>query len=158
MKITTTCEVAKGLNIKREKGEDEIERVIAHLKVADLFVTREQINELCGQGPGWSETALFDDQGAALALLDIGLPNAEFPVTGDLHQANGTARLKIGLGTLSGLSFLTTTQGASLSATLSWEIAGDEASEIEPLLGRNVVVALDLQAPRQRDLLKDRVA
>jgi len=60
MKITTTCTASKSIAIKCEKVTDEAERIIAHLKITDLFVDREQINRLCGQTPGWCEPLQCD--------------------------------------------------------------------------------------------------
>ena len=41
--IDATCEVAKSFSVKREKGPEDVEIVVAHLKVADVMLDRDQL-------------------------------------------------------------------------------------------------------------------
>lgn len=41
--IHSTCLVAKSFSVKREKQSDESEKIVAHLKITDALVDREQL-------------------------------------------------------------------------------------------------------------------
>jgi AMMECR1 domain-containing protein len=151
MKIETILTVAKGFSLKREKTEDA-ELVYAHLKFGEMFLTREQIDTLLSQREGWARSSLFDPYGAPLMAMDIALPKLELCVVGTIGDAEKEDRLRLLEATLGDVGLLLTTQGAALSGTLTWQVAGDEASDVEPLLGRICSANLTLKN-RQGDLL-----
>ena len=152
MKIETVLTVAKGFSLKREKTEDA-ELVYAHLKFSEMFLAREQIDALLSQRDGWARAALFDPYGAPLMAMDIALPKLELCVVGIIGDAEKEDRLQLLDATLGDVSLLLTTQGASMSGTLTWQVAGDEATDVEPLLGRICSGKLTLRN-RQGDLLR----
>ena len=61
--IKSTATLAKAFQVRREKTDDESEHVIAHLKIGDCLVDRDQLDEIIGLPVGWSTGALFDDLG-----------------------------------------------------------------------------------------------
>lgn len=128
IEINATCEVAKSFSVKREKRDDDTEAVIAHLKIADVMLDREQIDEVVGLPIGWSQSALFDEQGApSLTLRD-----AE----------------------VSGITLDLTTLGALLSCGLAWEADGDVVDDIADLLGKLCAIEVVIEDGGQADLLR----
>lgn len=163
MQINSTLTVSKGLTVKREKDPEnegcEITR--AHLKFSALFVDRDQVNALCRQRPGWAEVALFDELNAPLGLWTLTLHGREWTVTGPISGPGG-AELRLANATLSGVELTLTSiggnTGALLSGQLIWTIAGDEAGDAEPLLGRECGCNWVLEDGGQQDLLREEAA
>lgn len=152
--LQTVITVGKSLAIKREKGDDETEVICAHLKFTDLFLRREQVNALCGMRPGWAETAFFDELGAPFGLWSLSMPAAEFTVAGTISGPDDNG-LTFTEATIDGVEIAFTKLGAVMSGQIVWLIAGDEASDIEPLLGRICQAKLTLSNGWQMDTLRD---
>lgn len=151
--LQTAITVGKSLAIKREKGDDETEVICAHLKFTDLFLRREQVNALCGMRPGWAETAFFDELGAPFGLWSLVLRRAEFAVTGSISGPDDHG-LVFTEATIDGVEITLTSQGAVLAGQVSWLVAGDEAGDAEPLLGRICQAKLTLTDGGQMDMLR----
>lgn len=135
MQINSVATIAKGVSLKREKIDDA-EHVVAHLKFSDLFLSREQIDEITGRPPGWARGAFFDELGAPVMPLALDLPGLELSVVGTIGDAEKQDRLQLVEATLAGITLTMTTAGAAAQGTLTWLVAGDEANDCEPLLGR----------------------
>lgn len=149
--LRTTGKVGTGLAIRREKAEDKTEQTFAHLKLADCFITRREIDALCDRpDAGWSD-AFFDDMGAPLGLWTLVLHKVEFSATGRIHGPE-PAEIKIANATFGNLEITFTKQGGLLAGTVTWLVAGDEAGDAEPLLGRECGVALVLTDGEQESL------
>lgn len=153
IEISSTCALGKGLSVKREKAGDDGERVIAHLKFAEMFVGRDVIDDLCRRPIGWAQSTLFDDQGAPLALLELGLPANEWSVQGAIAGPGGEPRLALVGATLTGVVIALTQLGGLVSGSLSWEARGDEVEDVTDLLGKEVKIEIDLNNGGQQDLL-----
>jgi len=153
VKISSDATMAKSFTIKREKSDDNI-RTIARLKFSDLFISREQINEIACQRPGWAETSLFDEQGAPLGKWRLLLDSA-LSATGSMGDPANSFSFLLPDASLSKLEMELTKLGAVLSGCLSWPISGDEVGDIEPLLGRKCAANWVLSDGGQIDLLKD---
>jgi hypothetical protein len=151
MQIKTVAHIAKGVSMKREKIDD-VENVVAHLKFSDLFMTQEQVDELTSRPPGWCRRALFDELGAPVFHMNVQLPKLELSVVGTVGDAQQPDRLHLLQATLSDIVLSMTTLGAAVQGTLTWLVAGDEASDCEPLLGRVCAVSWQI-TNRQGDLL-----
>lgn len=158
MNLSTILAVGKGLAIKREKADDNTGQTFAHLKFTDLFVKREEVTELCRQRPGWCETSFFDELGAPLGAWSLTLHETQFTVTGSIAGPGGKDKLKLTEATLEGIEVTFTKLGAVVSGQLVWKIAGDEASDAEPLLGRECLAVWVLEDGGQQDMLRDRAA
>jgi len=154
MKLTTVVTIGKSLAIKREKSEAG-EATVARLKFSEMFIQREAVNTIAGQRPGWAETSLFDEQGAPHGDWRLSLLDRSFSVTGDIAVDSKTDALRLSDATLSDVEITLTSLGALMSGTLSWPVAGDEVSDIEPLLGRECAAHWVLTDGGQGDLLKD---
>lgn len=155
--LTTTGKIGKGLTIKREKAADDTEQTFAHLKLADCFVTRREIDLVCDQDDGWSG-GFFDDMGAPRGAWSLVLHKVAFTATGGVHGPTEREKIEVANATLDGLEITFTKLGGLLSGTLTWLVAGDEAGDAEPLLGRECRVALVLEDGGQRDMLKEKAA
>lgn len=139
MKLETILTVAKSISIKREKGDGDCDVTRAHVKFTDLYITREQVNELVRQRPGWCETAFFDELNAPLGAWSLVPHDTALEVSGRI-RASEIATLSLPSADLTAIeiTFVGTagTPGALVSGQLAWLVAGDESSDIEPLLGR----------------------
>lgn len=132
--ISTTLTLGKSLAIRREKdGDDEV--TCAHLKFTDLFLSREQVNALCGQRPGWCETSFFDELGAPIGDWSLTLHKTAFVLAGAIDEPGGEG-MRFTEAAVDSLELKFTKLGAVASGHLVWKVAGDEAGDIEPLLGR----------------------
>jgi hypothetical protein len=157
--LKSTATLAKSFSVKREKGDDDSEGVVAHLKIADCLVDRDQLDELLGLPVGWSTGALYDDFGAPLSRLTLSVARRELLFTGVLRDGSelSAARLKLKDAEISGITLELTKLGALLACQLSWVAAGDEVDDIADMLG--AICALDavVSDGGQKDLLKDGV-
>jgi hypothetical protein len=154
--INATCNVAKTFSVKREKDSgDESERIVAHLKVADIVLTREQIDGLLRQPQGWAGAALFDDLGAPKARLTLTLHRTDLQLTGviDGGKKSTDPKLKLKGADLDGLTLELTPLGALLACKLSWVAAGDEVDDIADMLGKTCNVNAVIEDGKQDDLL-----
>lgn len=153
MKISSIATIGTGLTIKREKQADKSEKIIAHLKFTDLFVSREEMDSLCGQPDGWARGTFFDDLGAPVARLELSMPYREMTASVKLDDGKSSEMHMAG-ATLSGIALYLDKSGALLSGQLSWEVAGDEASDAEAMLGQDVRAEMHLTDGDQGDLLR----
>lgn len=157
MKLTTIVTIGKSLSIKCEKSEAG-ESTVAHLKFGEMFIQREQINEIAGQRPGWAETSFFDEQGAPLGHWCLSLSGTALFVTGKIRGKNAAQSLCLVDSNMSGIKIALIPLGAMLYGNLSWQISGDEVGDIEPLLGRECSAELTLSDGGQKDMLKEGAA
>jgi len=152
IEINATCEVAKSFSVKREKRDDDTEAVIAHLKVADVMLDRDQIDELVGLPIGWSQSALFDEQGAPYQPLTLGVPRKDLTLTGAIRGKPGGVTLRD--VAVSGITLDLTRLGALLSCGLAWEADGDVVDDIADLLGKLCAIEVVIEDGGQADLLR----
>ena len=153
--LKSTAQVAKTFAVKREKTDDESESVVAHLKIADCLVDRDQLDEIIGLPVGWSTAALFDDLGAPVARLTLGLARRELLFTGVIKggEKSTDPKLKLKDATVDGITLELTKLGALLSCQLSWTAEGDEIDDIADMLGAICAVEAVLSTSGQQDLL-----
>jgi DNA segregation ATPase FtsK/SpoIIIE-like protein len=151
--LNTIGKLGKSLNIKREKLEDDTEAVIANLKISNIIITREEMDELLRMPSGWSQQSLYNEQGVPYINVTMTAHRFECTVTG---RIKGTAETDEGItlkqANWSGATFDLRTNSALLSGEISWKIAGDEASDIEPLIGRDCLLAFVIQDAQQKDM------
>lgn len=128
-KIEATAEIGKSISVKVEKSDDD-EVTRCHLKIKDLLVNRETADLLIGWQPGRADLALYDE-------------------TGEPRE-----KLVLSSAVLKGVQLDLCPLGAKLSGELVWGAAGDEVSDIEPLLGKLCVVRLVVRGQQQIDLFQ----
>lgn len=154
--LNSTCRLAKAFSVKREKQEDDTERVIAHLKIGETFIDRDQVDELLRQPIGWSSEALFDEFGAPRARLTLSLGGAH-PLTfvGVIRGEDVAKGPKLVLkeAAIDGVALELTKLGAMLSCQLSWQAAGDEIDDISDMLGLTCAIVGTIEDGGQKDLL-----
>ena len=155
IRITSTATLAKSFSVKREKTDDESEHVVAHLKISDCLVDRDQLDEIIGLPVGWSTGALFDDLGAPLARLTLGLARRELRLSGVIKggEKSTDPKLKLKDAAVDGITLELTKLGALLSCQLSWTAEGDEVDDIADLLGQLCAASLVLEDGGQADLV-----
>lgn len=153
VEIETTATIGKGVSIKREKGSDDIEVVVAHLKFDNALVPREVIDELLGQDIGWAQHCLFNELGAPIGHIELSLPRLKLTATGKIRGVDGDA-ITLTEAAFDSITLTLTDKGALLSGALAWKVAGDEVSYLEPLLGRICVIHWIAQDGGQQDLLR----
>lgn len=152
--ISTTLTLGKSLAIRREKdGDDEV--TCAHLKFTDLFLSREQVNALCGQRPGWCETSFFDELGAPVGDWSLTLHKTAFVLAGAIDEPGGEG-IRFTEAAVDSLELTFTKLGAVARGQVVWKVAGDEAGDIETLLGQQCRADWHLTDGGQQDMLWDR--
>jgi len=151
--IDSVAKIAKGFTQKIEKQDDDIELVIGHLKFADCIVSREAIDEFCGQAIGWSESCLYDEFGYPRFRGIIELPFLVAEFTGVVRGVAELDRIELVNAELSSITLTLGKMGATLSGEITWQVAGDESSGLEPLLGKLCAVRFVLSKPEQQDLV-----
>lgn len=152
-KIDSLAEISKSLSVKREKREST-DVVVARLKFSGLIVDRETLDVLCGQPLGWSAGALFDELGAPLGRWTISLPALTLVVSGSIRGAQPTERLTLGNAVIEGVEITLDKLCALVAGTLTWDVAGDELEDVDPLLGRECGVSWVVSDGGQQDLLR----
>lgn len=158
VEIETAVEIGKGVSIKREKAEDDTEVVIAHLKFAGGKVQYEVIDELCCQPIGWAQHSFFNELGAPVAPIIVDLPRFAAEATGKIRGIQHGESITLTQADIDGVTLTLCDNGALLAADLAWKIAGDEASDLEPLLGRLCGFHVVVQDAEQGDMLKQKAA
>jgi len=153
LNLSTVVLVAKGLSMKRQKANDETEHVIAHLRFTDATISRDEMDEIIGIQIG-STALLFDEQGAPVARLRLGLDGRELTLSGKVqHNEDSKTSLELVDADLKGISIHLQKLGGLLCGTVSWRVRGDEAEDCEALLGQQCTVKWRLQDSGQQDLL-----
>ncbi len=136
VEINTIGQVGKSLTVKRTKVDDD-EVVVATLKFEDAVVDRETIDELCYQPIGWAQGAFFDENGAPRIRLNLGLwKKLDLTATGAIKGVKAGQAIKLKQAELRDVELSLHDKGALMSGSLTWEVAGDEVEDLEPLLGR----------------------
>ena len=158
--LKSTAQVAKTFAIKREKAPDDSEVVIAHLKISDVLIDRDQLVVLCAQPIGWSQTALFDELGAPLLHATLELHRVEWRLSGVIRGGDTKAspRLTLKGADVTALTLELTKHGALMACALSWQAAGDEVDDVADLLGKTCAIECVLTDGGQGDLLGRRAA
>ena len=154
--LKTTAKLTGGFSMKPQKdGDHGKTRDVCRLKFAELFLTRDQVDEVARQRPDWHK-CLFDDLGAPIGRLEIALVETSFTVTGTIAGTDGEGTLKLLEADLTKVKVAPTVLGAVLSGVLSWTARGDEVEDLAGLLGQLVDCAWRLTGSEQQcDLLRD---
>lgn len=144
--------VGKSISIKRQKAPDDSEVNVAHLKFSGLFLQREQIDKLLKRATGWAHASFFDEAGDPAIMLEIAVPLLDVTVTGTIRGTDATC-LRLMQAKLDGVVLTLCRLGAKMAGELSWIAAGDEASDVDSLLGRECMASWDLHDGAQMSLL-----
>lgn len=147
--LKSIATIGKSLTIKREKDSNDVEIVVAHLKFSGAFLQRDQIDELCQLERGWAQSCLFWEDGLPRGHMSIDLLKFSGSVTGSIGDSK--AKIMLANAELTDVSFTLTKLGASLDGHLAWPIAGDEASDVESLLGQECEIHWLIVGPEQSD-------
>lgn len=152
IEVNTIANIAKSLTVKRAKVDDD-EVVLATLKFEDAVVDRETIDELCYQPIGWSQLAFFDELGAPRIRLNLGLwKKLELTATGAIKGVKAGQAIKLKEAELCDVELQLHDKGALMSGSLTWQVDGDEVSDLEPLLGRTCTLVATIKDGGQQPL------
>jgi hypothetical protein len=157
LKLSTFADVGKKMTTTRQKDS---ELVTCQIAAKGVRVSREAMDELSGLPIGCT-APLYDELGAPHQRMSFLLPKRGLIADGtlQLRKDSGavTAELELKKAIAGDLRFNLDTpddQGptAMLSFTLLWKAAGDEVSDVEPLLDQKVYLELKLRDPPQEKL------
>jgi hypothetical protein len=144
VEVNTIGQVGKSLTVKRTKIDDA-EVVVATLKFEEAVVDRETIDELCYQPIGWAQSAFYDDMGAPRIRLNLGLwKKLDLSATGAIKGVKAGEAIKLKQAELRDVELSLHDKGAMMSGSLTWEVAGDEVEDLEPLLGRTCTMVFTI--------------
>lgn len=160
IELTSTATLSKSLSVKHETRDDKSEVVVCTLGLADVFVDRDQLDELLSLPIGWSTGALFDAGGAPLAPMTLEPHRGDWTASGVINggERPGAGGIKLGVAEVSALTLTLTALGALASCKLTWDAHGDEVEDLTGLLGRECNLVLVLTDGGQGDLLGRRAA
>lgn len=160
LKITTFADVGKKMTTTRQKDS---ELVTCQISAKGIRVSRETMDELSGLPIG-ATSPLYAESGVPWQHMSFLLPKRALLATGTLQMRRDSgqvlAELALSKAAAGDLRFNLDTpddQGptATMSCTLLWKAAGDEVSDVEPLLGQKVYLELKLTDQPQQQLFKD---
>ena len=154
--IRSTATLSKSLAVKREKRDDSTEVVVCTLGLTDLFVDRDQLDELLSLPIGWSPAHCYDEGGAPLAPMSMTPHRGEWTASGVLSggERPRSGGIKLNTADVSALVLDLTKLGALAALKLTWDAMGDEVEDLTELLGRECSVVLVLSDGGQGDLLR----
>lgn len=157
LKISTLVDVGKKMTTTRQK---DAELVTCQISVKGMRVSREQMEMLAGL-PADAASGLFDDLGAPYQRMSFLFPKRELAAAGTLQMKRDSgavaSELSLSLAACADLRFNLDHPDdkgpTSVSSfTLMWKAAGDEVSDIEPLLGQKVFLELKFRDSAQAQL------
>lgn len=148
---STLALIGKSFAVKLEKAPDKSEINVAHLKFSGLYLQREQIDQLLQRDVGWAQRCFFDELGDPTLMLQIAVPALEVTVTG-MVLGRGEARLKLMQAELSSVTLTLCRLGAQMAGELAWVAAGDEVSDVDDLLGREVLIEWEIHDGAQQTI------
>lgn len=159
IELISTGTLSKSLAVKRETRDDKSEVVVCTLGLADVFVDRDQLDELLGMAVGWSTGALYDEGGAPRVPMALTPHRGEWTASGVISEGikPRAASIKINTAEVSALALDLTKLGALAALKLTWDAVGDEVEDLTDLLGRECRVTLAFTDGGQQDLLRGAV-
>lgn len=153
LKIDSILELGKSITAKAQKGEGGVEVVNASLKFSGVPIDRDSIDEVLGLPVGMSQM-LYDEQGAPLRQLWIGVAGRELRVTGAIKGPKGNPTLALLQADLTDVEVALTTLGAIMAGTLTWGARGDEIDDCSELLGKTCCAVWEITDGRQEDMFR----
>lgn len=152
IKLDTVLELGKSLAVKATKDDAKQRAVIATVKFAGLPVDRDTIDELIRKPVGWCRTVLFDEQGAPVGHYSIGVLGRSWRVSGSIAGGHREGTLPLLQAELTDLTLSLVPLGAVADGTLTWASRGDEADDVNDLLGNTCKAVWEITDGGQEDL------
>ncbi len=156
IKIDTVLELGKSLAVKATKDDTKARIVIASVKFAGLPVDRDVIDEFMRKPVGWCSAVLFDEQGAPVGHYSIGVLGRRWRVSGSIAGGHREGTLPLLQAELTDLSLSLVPLGAVAEGTLTWGCRGDEADDVNDLLGNTCKARWEVTDGGQDDLFDPR--
>lgn len=158
IKLDTVLELGKSLAVKATKDDTKQRIVIASVKFAGLSVDRDAIDELIGKPVGWCSRVLFDDQGAPVGHYSLGVLGRLWRISGSIAGGHREGSLPLLQAELTDLTLSLVPLGAVAEGTLTWASRGDEAEDVNDLLGNTCKAVWEITDAGQDDLFAPRSA
>ncbi|MGC8519829.1 MAG: hypothetical protein ACP5P4_15120 [Steroidobacteraceae bacterium] len=152
IKLETVCEVAKTFTAKADTDESGAPTTTAKLKVRDLRIDRDTIDELLGEPIGWCQSALFDEAGAPRRRYGIMVFGRAMRVSGTISGPQGQPTLSLLQAELSDVRLTLIPLGALVEGTLTWAARGDEVEDCADLLGKLCAALWEITDGGQADM------
>ena len=156
IQINSVLELGKSLAVKATKDDSKQRIVIATVKFAALPVDRDTIDELIGKPVGWCRGVLFDEQGAPVGHYSLGVLGRFWRVSGSIAGGHREGKLPLLQAELTDLTLSLVPLGAVAEGTLTWACRGDEADDVNDLLGNTCKAAWEIHDAGQEDLFAPR--
>lgn len=154
IKLDTVLELGKSLTVKSTKDSAKQRVIIASVKFAALCVDRDTIDELMRKPVGWCRSVLFDDQGAPIGHYSVGILGRAWRVSGSIAGGHREGTLPLLQAELTDLTLSLIALGAVAEGTLTWAARGDEAEDVNDLLGNTCKVVWEITDGEQGDLFQ----
>lgn len=152
IKLDTVLELGKSLAVKATKDDSKQRAVIATVKFTGLPVDRDTVDELMRKPVGWCRTVLYDELGAPIGHYSIGVLGRSWRVSGSIAGGHKEGTLPLLQAELTDLTLSLVPLGAVAEGTLTWASRGDEANDVETLLGNTCKAVWEITDGGQEDL------
>lgn len=152
IKLDTVLELGKSLAVKATKDTSKQRIVIATVKFTGLPVDRDVIDEFMRKPVGWCSTVLFDEMGAPIGHYSIGVLGRAWRVSGSIAGGHRENTLPLLQAELTDLTLSLVPLGAVAEGTLTWASRGDEADDVNDLLGNTCKAVWEITDGAQDDL------
>jgi hypothetical protein len=151
IEVNTVAEISKGFGVKRVKRGDA-QVTLATLKFAGMFLDREYSDEILGL-PIQATALLYGEDGIPVSCLTVGRKHITFQFAGSITgNPNKSEQILLAKDTeISKLELQLVPNGAKLNGQFVWAIRGDEAEDLEPLLGNICLISGIIVLPEQVD-------
>lgn len=151
LELQTTADLANSATLKNAKDGDA-ELSTAQVRFKNAKLTCVQFDDLCKRAPGWSAASLFTPDELPCMPMVIHFPKMQLEASGRIHgHREGDSIALIG-ATLQDMRATLVKSGVALSGELVWKAAGDEATDLEPLLGHLCGMHLSIVDSQQQEL------
>lgn len=152
IKLDSVLELGKSLAVKATKDDAKQRIVMASVKFAGLPIDRDTIDELMRKPVGWCRGILFDEQGAPIGHYSIGVLGRSWRVSGSIKGGHREGTLPLLQAELTDLTMHLVPLGAVAEGTLTWACRGDEADDVNDLLGNTCKAVWEITDSGQEDL------
>lgn len=152
LKLSTSCFVGKKL-VTAQRKDGDTQMVVCELKVKNIRVSRETMDEIANIPIGVSAT-LFNELGLPHAQTVLYYPKRNMLLTGRVeHRSDSgaaTAKQAFQAALIGDIQFTLGTPDESgptalFGFTVVWKAQGDEVDDIRDILGRNCWIEAELK-------------
>lgn len=153
IQLDTVAEIGKALSIRRQTVASDAGKqhvVACTLAFSTCYISHEQATAIVGFDP-----MLWDFLGEPMGRVQYGVPFVELTFVGTVGgSTKGADKITLADATLSAIQIAPMPGwGAALSGRLRWQAAGDEAEDLNGLLGQTCALVGALHDAEQGAML-----